>query len=68
MTTPRFYTNPPYQSYFPFLAKVLVPLQVTQFLEGPSPGSNYGVALKQLNFLIYYALTHCFEAISFITP
>ena len=36
---PHFYISPPFEVYPPFLAKGFVPppLQVTQFLEGPTP-------------------------------
>ena len=33
----HFYINPPFTGVSPFLAKYLVPHQVTQFLEGPPP-------------------------------
>ena len=33
---PHFYINPPFQGYPPFLAKFLLPLQVTPFFEGPN--------------------------------
>ena len=30
-------STPPFQGYLPYLAKLLVPPQVTQFFEGPTP-------------------------------
>ena len=51
MAAPHLYINPPFQGYHPFLAKFLVPPQVTQFFEAPTPspliregGSNYDIA------------------------
>ena len=44
---------PSFEGYPPFLAKSLVPHQVTQFLEGPTPlnkgrgGSNYVCSLHR---------------------
>ena len=42
MATPHFYINLPFQGYPFFLAKFLLPPQVTQFLEGPTPPLNKG--------------------------
>ena len=33
----HFHSNPPFQGYPLFPAKILVPSEVTQFLEGPTP-------------------------------
>ena len=35
-------STPLFQGYPPFLAKYLVPPQVTQFFEGPTPSSDKG--------------------------
>ena len=37
VATSPFLLQPPFQGYSPFLAKFLVPPQVTQFLEDPTP-------------------------------
>ena len=44
VATPYFHINLPFQVYPPFLAKSLTspPLQVTQFLKGPTPFNEVG--------------------------
>ena len=47
-------TLPPFQGYPTFLAKFLVPPEVTQFLEGPTPQG--GFQLCNVVFQMFYLL------------